>query len=424
MLTNKNINYKMVYKIKFFMTGWTVVILILNQELVILDKLSYYSNIIYINSTRCEKILLIGGKSSSYFIQDRKIFTNMEITRLVKFIFVNFSHQRLYVEHLIYNFFSGLKILSKVYVNKIITLKNVSVNKNSISENKELFYQWLVGFTDGDGSFSIIRQNNKWNLTYKIGQSTYNLKVLYFIQKQLKAGSIKIEKNGKIAEFRIRDLQTLNKIIFPIFDKYPLLTSKYFNYIKFREAYTILINKNITKIEKDKLINKINVPIPTNYISPVFTILSQDILTIKNLINYEFSSKVMSKSWLVGFTEAEGSFYLVKKSNSRLVHAFEINQKLDEIVLISIKHLLHINTQVKFKNKGYFSLCTTNSRAIVNIISFYKNSMKSMKSLEFRIWARSYVKYKGNFLALENIRNKTRLMKTKYQSLESLEKKI
>ena len=116
MLTNKNINYKMVYKIKFFMTGWTVVILILNQELVILDKLSYYSNIIYINSTRCEKILLIGGKSSSYFIQDRKIFTNMEITRLVKFIFVNFSHQRLYVEHLILNFFSELPNLTKKHI--------------------------------------------------------------------------------------------------------------------------------------------------------------------------------------------------------------------------------------------------------------------------------------------------------------------
>ena len=269
MLTNKNINYKMVYKIKFFMTGWTVVILILNQELVILDKLSYYSNIIYINSTRCEKILLIGGKSSSYFIQDRKIFTNMEITRLVKFIFVNFSHQRLYVEHLIYNFFSGLKNLSKVYVNNIITLKNVSVNKNSISENKELFYQWLVGFTDGDGSFSIIRQNNKWNLTYKIGQSTYNLKVLYFIQKQLKAGSIKIEKNGKIAEFRIRDLQTLNKIIFPIFDKYPLLTSKMFNYDKFKQAYFVLEDTDLTKEQKDAyLFNLKNQVLPDSYISP------------------------------------------------------------------------------------------------------------------------------------------------------------
>ena len=117
----------------------------------------------------------------------------------------------------------------------------------------------------------------------------------------------------------------------------------------------------------------------------MFTKLGPDILTIKNLINYEFSSKVMSKSWLVGFTEAEGSFYLVKKSNSRLVHAFEINQKLDEIVLISIKHLLHISTQVKLKNKGYYSLCTTNSRAISNIIQYYSNTMRGMKAVEFRV---------------------------------------
>lgn len=403
-------------------TGWTVVVLLINQELLVLDKLSYYSDIIYINSTRCEKILLIGGKSSSCFIQDRKIVTNMEITRLVKTILVNFSHQRLYVEHLILDFFSELQNLSKEHKNNILRHKKISVNKNSISENKELFSQWLVGFTDGDGSFSIIRQNNTWNLTYKLGQSTNNLKVLHFVKKQLKAGSIYVEKSGKIAHFRIRDLQTLNKIIFPIFDKYPLLTSKYFNYIKFRKAYVILTNKNLTNIEKDKLINEINVPIPTNYVSPGFSVLGLDMLTIKNLISYEFSSKIMSKSWLVGFTEAEGSFYLVQKSKNRIVHAFEINQKLDEIVLISIKHLLHINTQVKLKNKGYYSLCTTNSRAIENIISFYKNSMKGMKSLEYRIWARSYVKYKGNFLALDRIRNNIRYLKTKYQSLDSFEK--
>nr|YP_010691041.1 LAGLIDADG endonuclease [Phellinus igniarius]WBU93142.1 LAGLIDADG endonuclease [Phellinus igniarius] len=282
-----------------------------------------------------------------------------------------------------------------------------------------MFYQWLVGFTDGDGSFSIIRQNNTWNLTYKLGSSTYNLRILHYIKKQLKAGNIYIEKNTKSAHFRIRDLQTLNKIIFPIFDKYPLLTSKYFNYVKFRKAYNILNNKNLTKEEKDKLINEINTSIPENYISPVFTSLGPEIQTIKNLINFEFCSSVMSKSWLVGFTEAEGSFYLVNKSKTRIIHAFEINQKLDEIVLICIKHLLHISTQVQFKKVVYYSLSTTNSRAIENIIFFFKNTMKGMKSVEYRIWARSYFKNKGNYIALDKIRKDIRIMRTKYQTLEN-----
>jgi hypothetical protein len=71
-----------------------------------------------------------------------------------------------------------------------------------------------------------------------------------------------------------------------------------------------------------------------------------------------------------------------------LVHAFEITQKLEQIVLIAIKFTLGIKTKVssaKQKKAGYFSLVTTNSRAIENIIDYYKNTMKGMKSFEYRI---------------------------------------
>nr|YP_010714060.1 LAGLIDADG homing endonuclease [Fuscoporia gilva]WDD39623.1 LAGLIDADG homing endonuclease [Fuscoporia gilva] len=345
----------------------------------------------------------------------------MENIRLVKIKNI-FNHQRLNVEHLIFKILSLYHKVSEGNLNKSLSQKKIVVNKNSISENKDLFYQWLVGFTDGDGSFSIIRQNNTWNLTYNLGQSTYNLRILHYIKKQLKAGSIYVEKNGSCAHFRIRDLQTLNKIVFPIFDKYPLLTSKYYNYLKFKKAYEILINKDLTIEEKDKLIYEINTSIPKIYISPVFTVLGDNLEKIKILINYDFCSKIMSKPWLIGFTEAEGSFYLVKKSNKRIVHAFEINQKLDEIVLISIKHLLHISTKVQYKKAGYYSLNTTNSRAIENIISYYKNTMKGIKSAEYRIWARSYIKNKGHFLALEKIRDSVRIMRTKFQALDLFEK--
>jgi hypothetical protein len=72
----------------------------------------------------------------------------------------------------------------------------------------------------------------------------------------------------------------------------------------------------------------------------------------------------------------------VKKDNFRLVHAFEITQKLDTIVLESITHILGISVKNK---KTYNTVVTTNSRAISNIIVYYKNTMKGMKALEFRI---------------------------------------
>ena len=124
----------------------------------------------------------------------------------------------------------------------------------------------------------------------------------------------------------------------------------------------------------------------------------------------------MSKAWLVGFTEAEGSFYLVNKSTNRLVHAFEITQKLDKIVLVAIKYILGIKTKVKVAKTGYYSIGTTNSRAIENIIEYYKNTMKGMKALEYRIWSRAYYKHKGDFIALNNIRS-VRIMRTRKNTL-------
>lgn len=280
-----------------------------------------------------------------------------------------------------------------------------------LDPNKQEFYQWLVGFADGDGSFTISSQTLKngkikWSLFFKISQSNYNLRVLYYIKKQLGYGSVQLESKTSNADFRIRDTNIINKIIFPIFDTYPLLTSKFFNYIKFKKAYNILNDSNIGNEEKDKLLSILKKEkIPEEYISPAWK-------KINYLVNNTEDAKiVMNKQWIIGFTEAEGSFYIVKKSPSRLSHAFEITQKLDFVVLQSIAHILGIST---LKKSTYNTVITTNSRAILNIIDYYKNTMKGMKALEYRIWGRSFIKFKGNFNELNKIRNlirETRLIR-------------
>lgn len=337
---------------------------------------------------------------------------------------MNIIHQRLNVGPLIKyekgsNFGTVSCVLEIIRTWKVKTLKarfisTFNTNKTSLSENKNIFNEWLVGFTDGDGSFSVIFQNNKWSLVFKLSQSTYNLRVLHFIKSQLGVGKVTIEKGEQMASFVIRDLNTINSVIIPIFDTFPLLTSKYFNFLIFKKAAMILSNKNLSKIDKDKLIWELKSTfLPLNYVSPAWSV-------VKNLvINHETADKVMTKAWLVGFTEAEGSFYLVKKENNRLVHGFEMTQKLDEIVLISIKYLLHITTNVQHKKAGYYSICTTNSRAIENIIAYYKNTMKGMKSVEYRIWSRSYAKFKGNYIALDKIRTNIRIMRKQYKTFNT-----
>lgn len=297
-------------------------------------------------------------------------------------------HQRLEVEQ-----FKWVRYLNTNYK---------SFNKSCLIQNKEDFYKWFVGFVDGDGSFTIYAQKTKsgdwkWSLYFKISQSSYNMRVLYFIKKQLGYGSVHKELKSDNADFRIRDKDIINKIIFPIFDKYSLLTSKQFNYLKFKKAYFIMTDKILSKEEKNDLLFKLkDEKIPQDYISPAWDIIKYKVKSSND------ANLVMSKQWLVGFTEAEGSFYLVKKSNSRLVHAFEITQKLDIIVLESIGSILGISVMNK---KLYNTVVTTNSRAVLNIINYYKNTMKGMKALEYRIWARSYNRYKGNFEKLNEMRN-------------------
>ena len=272
------------------------------------------------------------------------------------------------------------------------------INKSKYGENKENFHQWLVGFTDGDGSFTVYRsKEGKWTLFFKLTQSTYNLRILYYIKSQLGFGSVSFSAGNLNADFRIRDRKTIGSIIIPIFDKYPLLTSKYYAYSRFKEAYLILDNSSLTTQEKDKLLlDLVNKQIPDNYISPAWAVVNNEVKDTNE------AKLVMSKYWLVGFTEAEGSFYLLSKTPTRIVHAFEITQKLDVIVLKAISLILGINS-VKTK-KTYYAVVTTGSRSIENIISYFNNCIKGMKAVEFRIWARSHVKFKGNHERLIKIR--------------------
>jgi len=279
------------------------------------------------------------------------------------------------------------------------------LNKEYLVKNeKEWFEQWLVGITDGEGTLGFYNQNGKWYLVFKIALSRYNLRTLYYIKTNLGIGTI--TKDNTKAQILIRDRTKLENVIFPIFDKYPLLTSKYFNYIKLKKAFSIVSDPNLTKLDKDKYLLALKQEdTPKDYTSPVWA----------NIVwSHAKVFSIVSKPWLSGFIEGEGSFYLVNKSKNRIVHGFGISQKLDKIVLEAINTLLHIPTLVRYKEKhNYFILDTTNSRVIENIIAYFKDNLVGMKSVEYKIWARTYTKHKGDYVKLLEIQSSIRVMKSK-----------
>jgi hypothetical protein len=90
---------------------------------------------------------------------------------------------------------------------------------------------------------------------------------LNYIKKELGIGSI--TKDGCKGQYFIRNKKDIELIIIPIFEKYPLLTTKYFDYIKIKKALDVLNNKDLSKEDKHNKLLELKTSKPkADYISP------------------------------------------------------------------------------------------------------------------------------------------------------------
>ena len=108
-------------------------------------------------------------------------------------------------------------------------------------------------------------------------------------------------------------------------------------------------------------------------------------------------------SWLIGFTEAKGSFFFFfawhpgqlatswygregcgvpGMGEEDITHKFKIKKNLPGIVFIAVGRILGIRINLQ---NTYKKIITANSRAITNIIKYFRNTMKGLKSFEYRV---------------------------------------
>nr|YP_006280970.1 putative LAGLIDADG homing endonuclease [Helicosporidium sp. ex Simulium jonesi]ACT36197.1 putative LAGLIDADG homing endonuclease [Helicosporidium sp. ex Simulium jonesi] len=161
-----------------------------------------------------------------------------------------------------------------------------------------------------------------------------------------------------------------------------------------------------------------------------------------------FLNSLFFKQWLVGLTDGDGTFTIIRKKNrpcswyfSYKISLFTPNiqllyfikkmlkvgivQKYDSHILLAISKIFHIKAKMLLNKKdNCYSINTTNSRSIKNIIKYFegphknKSFLKGIKSLEFKIWARTYRKYKGNYIKLIEIQKFLRRLRTKIYLLK------
>ncbi len=308
--------------------------------------------------------------------------------------FMNITTQFIFLKFYLGTFYNKGIYWCKNVINKGITsqidnqsseTESLTRDPNNGSKCKKLDINWwLVGFTDGNGYFNIYinQKNKKINLIFKLSEKINNIRILYLIKKYLGVGSILIDKKNNMVSYIIRDNKILLEKIIPLFDNYPLKSIKLKNYIIFKKCINIRNNNLLSQKEKiEKIIN-----------------------LKKSNINISFINQSINKSWLIGFIETEGSFYITLKENNRLTHGFGITQKYDKNLLESIIKELKIKNPLKWNKKGFYIIDTTNSITLKYIKDYFFKTMKGIKSFEYRIWARSF-KYKGNYEKLLKIKN-------------------
>ena len=224
--------------------------------------------------------------------------------------------------------------------------------------NKNTFYlnpDYLTGFVDGEGCFSLSIYKQGKNLTgwqvkpiFSISLHNKDIKLLEAIQRTLKTG--KIYKHGvDSTQYRVSSLKNL-QIITDHFDSYPLITQKSADYLLFKQAIAIIKNKEHLSIEG--LLKLVGIKATLNWgLSDKFKEsfpLAKPVVRPSVIYN-PLNVKIKNLNWIRGFIEAEGSFQvLIKNNNKNVSLRFSITQHIkDEELLKDIATYLNYGRYYK-----------------------------------------------------------------------------
>jgi len=282
------------------------------------------------------------------------------------------------------------KLCIKLYNEIIEDFINIFKPLVKFKDNKDKIYtenflQWFVGFTDAEGSFIInIKNNKEVHFVFKITLHIEDISVLYTIRNNLDIGIVSIE--GKSCSFRVNSFQTIINILIPIFDKYLLLTHKQLNFKDWKKAINLKFNSKKKSRSLDNITFQKIIDIKNNM---------NNLRT--NFDNYLITENMVSKYWLLGFVEGDGTFHFTNTSA-----IFGISQKDKKILEFISKFIENINLSPIYdnlfipnkpnciikNNKGSYQLVITDIDVLFQFIyPFFKElSFYSRKGIDFKIW--------------------------------------
>lgn len=108
---------------------------------------------------------------------------------------------------------------------------------------------WISGFVDGEGTFYVgINKNKTMSIGYqvlpefRIVQHEKDVKLLHSIKDYFNCGVVRKNHDTR-QELRIRSVSNLTQVVIPHFIKYPLISRKKYDFLKFKKIIEMMNNK-------------------------------------------------------------------------------------------------------------------------------------------------------------------------------------
>jgi len=256
------------------------------------------------------------------------------------------------------------------------TFLNKNLNYSTLSKNNTTLGNWIAGFVDAEGCFriSIIKnknyKDNPWisslyditkinkpmktiplsvRLYFQIGLHLKDKSILELIKSELGVGKIYSSRADSV-ELQVSSFKDIGAII-NFFEKYPLITQKWADYLLFKKAYELMLNKEHLTIEGLLKLVELKASINrglTDQLKETFPEIDSK-ANQRSIVDKD----ITGSEWISGFTSGEGSFQVrVSKSTSHSIGSqvqlrFQITQQdRDKNLMEKIKN---------YFNCGYLS---------------------------------------------------------------------
>ena len=278
-----------------------------------------------------------------------------------------------------------------LYEPKVVYL-NAELQKKQILEDNKVINPWFItGFTDGEGCFSISvikdnRYKEGWLVCpfFEIGLHQKDLALLEQIESFFGVGNITTKQRKNMLQYHVSSRNDL-KVILNHFDKYPLITQKQADYILFKQAFNLFINKEhltmdgLSKIVSIKNFMNLGLPYELKVAFPNIVPVVRPVIKDKN---------IRDPHWLAGFTTAEGCFYInLAKLGKAIKLCFKLTQHYrDEQLMRSLVEYLGCGNVYIDKEVVEFKITKFDDLYDKVIPFFSKQKLLGVKLQDFKDW--------------------------------------